>query len=182
MNRDDELIKRGNARSQAKAACEKAIWWAINACKDDGKYKYLVDTAMDAVPAFPQEMTAREFVKARRRLCEAHLNAITQSVDDFVTRCEGCVLENYCEGSKDNVDGEVAIVEQWAKEHPEKKRKTYAEDFFSKYPDAPHSTKNGMVTDRPAACRMVIYGGGPLCITTKCDCAACWNEEMEASE
>lgn len=67
-------------------------------------------------------------------------------------------------------------------EAPEKKRKTYAEDFFSKYPDAPHSTKNGMVTDRPAACRMVIYGGGPLCITTKCDCAACWNEEMEADD
>lgn len=73
------------------------------------------------IPAAPREMTAREFVKARRRLCEAHLNAITQSVDDFVTRCEGCVLENYCEGSKDNVDGEVAIVEKWAREHPEER-------------------------------------------------------------
>lgn len=71
-------------------------------------------------PAVPHEMSAREYVIARRRLCNAHLNAVNQCVDDFVTRCARCLIEDYCEGVKDDVDEEIAIVEAWAKEYPER--------------------------------------------------------------
>ena len=70
---------------------------------------------------FPQEMSAREYVIARRRLCNAHLNAVVQCADDFVTRCAGCLIEDYCEGAKGDVGEEIAIIEKWAREHPEKR-------------------------------------------------------------
>lgn len=66
------------------------------------------------------------------------------------------------------------------KKHPEKK-KTYAEDFFEKFPKAPHSIRDGKITDRPAACRSSVYGWGLKCSTVH-DCAACWNAEMEGKE
>ena len=56
-------------------------------------------------------------------------------------------------------------------EHP---KKTYAQDFMEKFPDAPKckSFNNGGC---PSACRMRIYGG--KCPEIKC--AECWNEPME---
>ena len=120
------------------------------------------------------EMTAREFLQTMKRMCYEYGGCGACPMEKAVgpkTTCASWRIHH--------PDEAIAIVKQWAKEHPQKKRKTYAEDFFEKFPNAPHSTKNGMVTDRPAACRMVIYGGSPLCIATDCDCAACWNAEME---
>ena len=38
----------------------------------------------------------------------------------------------------ENPEKAVEIVEQWAKDHP---RKTYRDDFFEKFPDAPKDTR-----------------------------------------
>lgn len=72
------------------------------------------------IPAVPQEMTAREFVRAGIRLCKAHYDD-EENPDDFVPSCKGCPLEDYCEGAKDDVDEEIAVVEKWAREHPEER-------------------------------------------------------------
>lgn len=79
-------------------------------------------SVLSTEPTVPHEMTAREYAIARRRLCNAHLNAVTQCIDEFVTRCAGCLIEDYCEGAKDDVDEEIAIVEAWAQEHPERSK------------------------------------------------------------
>ena len=60
----------------------------------------------------------------------------------------------------------VAIVEQCAKEHP---LKTYAQDFFEKFPNA---LKN--VNGIPIACKKKIYGG-----ECSSKCTNCWNLKME---
>lgn len=62
-----------------------------------------------------------------------------------------------------------------------KSKKTYAEDFFEKFPDAPRF--NGM---RPTICRYYLYPEGCLDEHGRCQgdpkdegCIACWNEIMD---
>lgn len=57
-----------------------------------------------------------------------------------------------------------------------KKRKTYMEDFFEKFPNAPRYPEGG----EPEVCLLKIYAG----IKDGCDmyytsCSDCWNREME---
>lgn len=61
----------------------------------------------------------------------------------------------------------VAIVEQWAKEHP---RKTYKSVFLEMFPNA-KTTKEGY----PDFCLKRLLG------TSSCDitCGDCWNREVE---
>ena len=65
----------------------------------------------------------------------------------------------------------VEIMQKWSDEHPEK---TYAQDFFEKFPKA-QSDSDGT----PCVCRRIIYGGN-------CDytgaCYRCWNEPMNDEE
>ena len=60
------------------------------------------------------------------------------------------------------------IVKQWAKEHP---AKTYAQDFFSKFPRALKETSG-----EPRVCRKYVYEGDCRCGD---NCVDCWNEPME---
>ena len=113
------------------------------------------------------EMTAREFIRAYYRMCE----------DVYLHDCTDCPLRTAadshkvtCEGLMRSYPDEAAdLVEQWAKEHPEKKRKTYAEDFKEKYPKA----------NIAGICRGNLYGHKESCCPRHGDCVACWNEEME---
>lgn len=80
--------------------------------------------------------------------------------------CED-VLTRIC---AEDVKTAIEIVQKWSYEHP---KKTYAQDFFEKFPDAP---KDEAVKGKsPLACRRVIYGGE--CPDMGCD--GCWNEPME---
>ena len=70
----------------------------------------------------------------------------------------------------DNAD---EIVDKWVSEHPVK---TYMQDFFEKFPNAPKG-RNRI----PIACWNHIYGdgiygGGNDCVG---DCIKCWNQEMK---
>ena len=134
--------------------------------------------AIEKIPAAPREMTAVEFVKEHHRMC--------QSMD----RCFSCCICHDEDSPRScavlmglNPEQTVAIVEQWAAEHPEKpekpeKRKTYAEDFFEKFPKAPHLKCRGEELNRPMACRTSEYcAESRFCADV--DCIACWNEEME---
>ena len=49
----------------------------------------------------------------------------------------------------------IEIVQKWSDEHP---KKTYAQDFFEKFPKAPKD--KSAKSEYPDACRNLIYGGG----------------------
>lgn len=68
----------------------------------------------------------------------------------------------------------VESLQKWSDEHP---KKTYAQDFFEKFPKA-QSNSDGT----PFVCRKTIYGEVPP-KDERCDgreaCKNCWNEPME---
>ena len=65
-------------------------------------------------PAVPQEMSAREFAKAFRRMCDSY------DVNGH-NSCEGCEVwrENIC--CLCDMPDIIPIVEKWAREHPEER-------------------------------------------------------------
>lgn len=76
-----------------------------------------VKHCLTVLPAVPQEMSAREYLKARERLCAERLSNYG---------CNGCPMLKHkgcdCETIEDNhPDEAIAIVEEWAREHPEER-------------------------------------------------------------
>lgn len=95
------------------------------------------------------EMTARKFIEIWNRLCKSY----------STSPCEKCPVHEWCMGPPriaEYKEMETVLVE-WAAEHPEKKRKTYAQDFKEKYPNHLHNC--GM----PIVCRNEVYGYGGRC-------------------
>ena len=64
------------------------------------------------------------------------------------------------------------FVDKWVAEHPVK---TYATDFFEKFPNAARD-HNGL----PGVCWVQVYGGGKDCPFD--ECIECWNREMKEDE
>ena len=101
------------------------------------------------------------FAKERRRMCQH-------------TQCTDCGLfTNFCVlgrggSTKENDIHILEVVQKWSDEHP---LKTYAQDFFEKFPDAPRRDDGS-----PKACRCVVYSNNH-CKHNGCE--VCWNEPME---
>ena len=97
-------------------------------------------------------------IKDLKRMCNAYIN------------CEGCPFAKVrpCIGfmCKHTEEADLIITE-WCNEHPEK---TYAMDFFEKFPNAPK--ESGI----PAVCRANIYDDESKC--PNCSCEECWNQFM----
>lgn len=90
---------------------------------------------------------------------------------NYYDECDVCPLGNsrchYVVSSlPDNADN---IVDKWVQENPVK---TYAMDFFEKFPNAPRSS-DGI----PQTCWGHVYGDGKYCSSN--DCTECWNREMK---
>ena len=101
--------------------------------------------------------------KDLQRMCETY------------DRCEDCPLYIFmiygfvsCTAHKLPDDADE-IVDKWVKEHPVK---TYANDFFEKFPNAP---KN--MYGLPIGCIETIYGKR-TCMDKE-SCSDCWNREMK---
>lgn len=104
------------------------------------------------------------YIKARRRMCKKE-------------NCSTCLLyiesddhsPGFCKKfERENPEKAVALIEQWAKEHPVKTRKDV---LLEKFPDAPLETDGS-----PVVC--AEYVG----IVVECevqDCRKCWNTEVE---
>ena len=86
-------------------------------------------------------MDALEFFKARKRMCEA-------------TKCDSCKLYHMQGGcciapEKEKIDAceeAIAIVEQWAKDHPIKTRQS---EFLKMFPGADIDKMDGCLTLNP---------------------------------
>jgi hypothetical protein len=77
-----------------------------------------------------------------------------------------------------NLNGMIAQIEHWEAKHPVK---TYAQDFFEKFPNATRTS-----TNVPAGCWGCIYPKVRLCPkvngTRIYDCTVCWSRPMEEEE
>ena len=100
-------------------------------------------------------------IKDLKRMCEFYKDCSKCELFATYDICRVCFLP-------DNID---EIVDKWAEEHP---AKTYAMDFFEKFPNA---LKNEC--GRPNFCRTFIYGDEIECTEGGCD--ECWNQEMKGA-
>lgn len=111
-----------------------------------------------------------KFLKDAQRMCRA------VGCTDCKCSSSFCYI-NYNISEEENYRF-VKEVGKWAMEHP---RKTYARDFFEKFPEA-KPDKEGV----PRMCRANCYGGScqhsPVSEVSRVPCKACWNEEMEAAD
>ena len=113
------------------------------------------------------------FFSELRRLCDSRATC------EATARDKQCPLYDFCELAHSRVCANDAIMamealQKWRDEHP---KKTYAQDFFEKFPKA-QSNSDGT----PFVCRKMIYGG-IRSTPEDCDytgtCENCWNEPME---
>ena len=115
-----------------------------------------------------------DFFAEAKRFCDSRNVCMSDA-----TGKEQCPLLAFCAQKRpvcaDDVKTAIETVQKWSDEHP---KKTYAQDFFEKFPDAP---KDEAVKGKcPWACRIGIYGGGCPKIEPEIDsCYECWNEPME---
>lgn len=113
-----------------------------------------------------------DFFPELKRLC----NSRTICKADAANK-EQCPMFEICKHSFTKICAEDAIkaignLQKWSNEHP---NKTYAQDFFEKFPDAPKNEFKGRC---PLACRRGIYGGE----CPSAGCVECWNEPMNDEE
>ena len=115
-----------------------------------------------------------DFFAEAKRLCDSRNVCMADATDK-----EQCPLLAFCAQKRpvcaQDAEKAIEIVQKWSDEQP---KKTYAQDFFEKFPDAP---KDEAVKGKcPWACRIGIYGGGCPKIEPEIDsCCECWNELME---
>lgn len=116
----------------------------------------------------------KNYLKEKRRMCET------------IKYCDECPfydvegMDCFVSGATKPINAKEAIatVQKWSDEHP---RKTYARDFFEKFPEA-KPDKEGV----PRMCRVNCYGGScqysAVAGAGPAPCKACWNEEMETAD
>lgn len=102
-------------------------------------------------------------IKDLKRMCESY--------GDYCTGCPLHELKKFCAPNTiaDNAD---EIVDKWVSEHPVK---TYAMDFFEKFPDAQRKAITGI----PIPCIRVIYSEFYDKDCSVGSCSECWNREMK---
>ena len=102
-------------------------------------------------------------IKDLNRMCE------------YYSDCEDCPLYINCTRPDSFLGNTDEIVDKWVKEHPVK---TYAMDFFEKFPNAPKEDDGN-----PMPCILDIYGNLDIDCSkndhNEIDCVDCWNQEMK---
>ena len=118
------------------------------------------------------------FFSELKRLCDSRTwcEAGTENKEQcpLFVFCKHPVITRGAEYAKKLIEA----IQNWSDEHP---KKTYVQDFFEKFPNAP---KDKSAKDEyPDACRNLIYGGGCPKIESRIDCCyKCWNEPMNDEE
>lgn len=119
-----------------------------------------------------------DFFAELNRLCDSR----TGCVADVANKGQ-CPLFEVCDHTLTTICAEdaikaIEILQRWSDEYP---KKTYAQDFFEKFPKA-QSNSDGT----PFVCRKRIYGGIHSTTLEDCDytraCYRCWNEPLNDEE
>ncbi|CAK7076045.1 MAG: hypothetical protein EUB_03908 [Eubacterium sp.] len=112
-------------------------------------------------------MDAVEYLKQKKRMTKDCKTGCDNCPSTYTKTGQTCINFQY-----DHPEKAVAIVEEWAKEHP---AKTYKSVFLEKFPDAMLS-EHGEVD----FCVQYVFGKKvkpKAC--GNCRCAYCWNREVE---
>ena len=116
-----------------------------------------------------------DFFVETHRLCASRRDCKLGIIDR-------CPLYEFCEKgvptlSRKDIEYAIETLNKWSRENP---RKTYAQDFFEKFPKA-----QSKLDGSPFVCRKRIYRGARPAFED-CDytgpCKNCWNEPMEAAD
>ncbi len=114
------------------------------------------------------------FLMAQKKLCSSQGYCQQRNKND------NCPLYAFCNRSPNNysvakVKEAIEAMQKWIDEHP---GKTYAQDFFKKFPEAKPDAYGV-----PRMCRANCYGGScrqPSSIDSNQEmCKCCWDEPME---
>lgn len=114
------------------------------------------------------------FLHEFKRLCASRDGCVADAANK-----ERCPMFGVCDDALTRICAEYAetaieIVQKWSDEHS---KKTYAQDFFEKFPNAQRKSD-----ESPFVCRKRIYGKTRPTFED-CDytgsCKDCWNEPME---
>ncbi len=118
------------------------------------------------------------FLHELKRLCDSRDECVANAANK-----EDCPMFGVCSLTHSKLCAEtiktaMETVQKWSDEHP---KKTYAQDFLEKFPEA---QRNG--DGVPFVCRKRIYGGIHSATSEGCDdtgaCYRCWNELMNDKE
>lgn len=118
------------------------------------------------------------FFSEIKRLCGSRAGRCADADDE-----EQCPMFDYCEHSittrgTEEITKAIENLQKWSDEHP---KKTYAQDFFEKFPKAQRNWDG-----TPFVCRKRIYGGIHSATLEDCDytraCYRCWNEPLNDEE
>ncbi len=118
-----------------------------------------------------------DFFVEKQRLCASRWDCKLSKDDDR------CPLYEFCDKmvsslSRKDIENAIETLHKWSDEHP---RKTYAQDFFKKFPEAKPDAYGV-----PRICRANCYGGScqhsAISGAGPAPCKDCWNEEMEAAD
>ena len=114
-----------------------------------------------------------DFFAEMHRLCASRRDCKLSIVDK-------CPLYEFCKKgvltlSRKDIEYAIETLHKWSRENP---RKTYAQDFFEKFPEA-KPDREGV----PRMCRANCYGGScqhsPVSEVSRVPCKDCWNEPLE---
>lgn len=113
------------------------------------------------------------FLHELKRLCDTRDECVANAANKEDCPMFGICKLTYSKICAKDAEKAIEIVQKWSDEQP---KKTYAQDFFEKFPKAPKD--KSFEGKCPWACRMGIYGGECPHI----ECTECWNEPMNDEE
>ena len=107
------------------------------------------------------------FLHELKRLCDSRDECVANAANKEDCPMLGVCILTHSKLCAETIKTAMETVQKWSDEHP---KKTYAQDFLEKFPEAQRS-RDGV----PLVCKKRIYDGE--CPGAGCD--ECWNEPME---
>ena len=111
------------------------------------------------------------FFAEAKRLCDSRTGCTADAANK-----EQCPLSVFCKHPSITRGAEYAkkLIENLQKWSDEPPKKTYAQDFFEKFPNA-----KKLLGSAPTVCRKQIYPNVVSDFCSDADCVRCWNQSME---
>ena len=119
-----------------------------------------------------------DFLSELKRLCDTRDECVANAANKEDCPMFGICKLTHSKTCAKDAEKAIKIVQKWSDEHP---KKTYAQDFFEKFPNAKPGAEGV-----PRICRANCYGGScqhsAISGAGPAPCKDCWNEEMEAAD
>ena len=118
-----------------------------------------------------EEVTAKTFLNQWIRFCKSHKDCKCCSAYFSCPKTQLSTTLPPPQLDRERVDDIIKKIVDWAKKNPPK---TYAQDFFEKFPNA-----KKLLGSAPTVCRKQIYPNVVSEFCSDADCVRCWIQSME---